>query len=184
MNCKDDVNISSMLETHIHTDAQVARILAEFLHAAQTYDDQEYIFHIDSVVEVLKRFGINEHDSIVAAYLHDSVEDTQASLKLIETHFGEGVMHLVNAVTNERGINRKERNLKTYQKLMKCPHAIVIKLADRIANVEQSLAKNNMRFYKMYFDEYPAFTYALKGVSYERALPLWEHLDNLMKKGL
>jgi (p)ppGpp synthase/HD superfamily hydrolase len=158
-----------------------AKMLAEFLHAKQTYDDQDYIYHIDMVVCVLERFGIYDEDLIIAAYLHDSVEDTSASLKLIEKYFGIEVMRIVNAVTNEQGLNRKERNLKTYQKLMQNKRAIIVKLADRIANVEQALLKGNMRFFKMYADEYPGFKYYLRGVSTEQAKPLWEHLDKLFE---
>lgn len=158
-----------------------ARMLAEFLHAKQTYDDQDYIYHIDSVVEVLRRFSIIDEDILIAAYLHDSVEDTTASLKLIRKYFGEQVMILVNAVTNEQGLNRKERNLKTYQKLMKEPKAIILKLADRIANVEQALSKGNMRFFKMYADEYPVFKYSLEQHSYVVAKPMWKHLDKLFE---
>lgn len=160
-----------------------ARMLAEFLHAAQTYDDQEYIYHIDSVVAILEEFGVADQDAIIAGYLHDTVEDTQATLKLVKKYFGEEVMHTVNAVTNERGINRKERNLKTYQKLMKHKKGIIVKLADRIANVRQSLAKNNMGFFKMYYDEYPSFRSALYDESDLQAKPLWNCLDALMKKG-
>jgi len=158
-----------------------AKMLAEFLHAKQTYDDQDYIYHIDMVVYVLERFGIHDEDAILAAYLHDSVEDTTATLKLIEKYFGKEVMLLVNAVTNEQGLNRKERNIKTYHKLMQHPNAIVVKLADRIANVEQALSKGNMRFFKMYADEYPSFKYYLKAVSPEKAKTLWEHLDKLFE---
>ena len=157
-----------------------AQMVAAFLHAAQKYDDQDYIFHIENVVNVLERFGIIDRDLVIAAYLHDTVEDTQASFKLIEKYFGEEVMHLVNAVTNEQGVNRKERNLKTYQKLSKNPKAILVKLADRIANVEQAIEKKNESFIKMYRKEFPAFKYALYEVSDPRAYKMWEHLEKLL----
>lgn len=138
-----------------------AMMLAEFLHAKQKYDDQDYIFHLIATVNVLNEFGFNEEDDVIAGYLHDSIEDTTATYKLIAKRFGWIVADMVQAVTNEQGKNRKERNLKTYQKLIGNTRALAIKLADRIANVRHGLEKGNMSFFEMYLKEYPTLRHYL-----------------------
>ncbi len=158
-----------------------ARKLANFLHAKQTYGDEDYIYHVDQVVDTLVFWGTTELNIIIAAYLHDVVEDTQATFALIEEYFGTFVRNTVEAVTNESGLNRKERNLKTYLKLKDNEDAILVKLADRIANMEHS-KKMRTRFYQMYADEYPGFRYALYNPEHKRARGMWGHLDKLVQK--
>ena len=162
---------------------QNIRMLAHFLHAKQTYGDEDYVHHIDSVVEVLLQYNIRYLEVLMAAYLHDVVEDTQATFKLIEEYFGTHQMEMVHALTNEPGMNRKERNLKTYLKLKDNRGALLVKLADRIANMEYS-KKQRSRFFQMYADEYPGFRYALYSPDHAEAKALWDRLDELVKKGV
>ena len=154
----------------------LAKTLAECLHSKQSYDDKDYIYHIENAVNVLLRFKIIDENIIITTYLHDTVEDTQMTFSLIKKYFGEEVCEMVNCVTSEIGLNRKERNLKTYQKLATNKKAIIVKLADRIANVEHSLKKQNTKFIQMYKDEYSSFRYYLKSEDNE----MWDHLDKLM----
>lgn len=117
-------------------------------------------------------------EMLQAGYLHDSVEDTQMKLSLVEKHFGERVYKLVYSVTNEVGINRKERNLKTYQKLKGFPDGTALKLADRISNVESCIINNNDKLFDMYKKEYQSFKYYLDDGVSNRAM--WNKLDELL----
>jgi len=158
-----------------------AKMIAEILHCNQKYDNEDYIFHLKNVYMVLIEFGFENEDLLCAAWLHDSVEDTQMKLSLIEKYFGHEVSSLVYAVTNEVGKNRKERNLKTYQKIQNNFRATSLKLADRIANVRQCITKNNTNLYEMYKKEYDIFRYTLKLDIGTTNDSLWKELDKLME---
>jgi hypothetical protein len=54
-----------------------------------------------------------------------------------------------------------------------------LKLADRIANVEHSLASGRTDLFKMYLKEMPDFEHALRAVS-PRVEPMWIHLKKLL----
>jgi (p)ppGpp synthase/HD superfamily hydrolase len=113
-----------------------ARSFAEAAHEGQRYGDAPYITHLVAVRAVLDDFGYGGALG-VAAWLHDSIEDTGATKDEIATRFGEEVAELVWAVTGV-GANRKERNASAYAKIRATPRAAILKLADRIANVEAS----------------------------------------------
>lgn len=161
----------------------IAKMIAECVHCAQNYDEHDYLYHLQKVVDTLVKFGFGDDEELVcAAWLHDSVEDTQLKISVIEKYFGKGVAALVYAVTNEIGQNRKERSQKTYLKLSGNGRATMLKVADRIANVENALEKENLRFFEMYKEEYGVFRYALRpALLTPDANRMWDHLDTLMK---
>lgn len=153
-----------------------ARRFAAERHVGQVYDKERrlpYTDHLDAVVLVLRRFGIAELALLVAGYLHDAVEDTPTTLEEVAARFGDRVAALVGAVTNEPGRNRAERNRATYPKIRAVPGAVLVKLADRIANVEYG-----GRLVKMYADEYPSFRQALFVTG--ECDGMWAHLDRLL----
>ena len=115
-----------------------------------------------------------------AGYLHDTIEDTTRSFKDISERFGEQVAELVYCVTSELGRNRSERNKKTYPKIAANRQAVVLKLADRIANVEYGLATGGKQ--DMYAKEFPDFFAGLKGdeANIQREINMWNHLRRLL----
>jgi (p)ppGpp synthase/HD superfamily hydrolase len=126
---------------------------------------------------VLLRFKFNEEDLQVAAWLHDTVEDTDATITQIEMMFGRNVADIVGRVTNEQGKNRKERHAKTYPKIQASMDATTLKLADRIANVERSVEDASTQL-QMYRKEHEAF----KSLLYKPGIHdgMWRHLDFLI----
>jgi (p)ppGpp synthase/HD superfamily hydrolase len=114
-----------------------SRAFAIAAHGDQTYGDAPYVVHLEAVVSIIRQFGY-EQPYINAGWLHDVVEDTEVELAEIADHFGQEVASMVDAVTG-LGINRPERNARIYAGLEACPKAAVIKLADRIANVEAAV---------------------------------------------
>ena len=81
-------------------------------------------------------------ETICAALLHDTVEDTSASLDEIEAGFGAEIAKLVDGVTKLTGIafeSRDERQAENYRKMMVAMatdvRVILIKLADRLHNM-------------------------------------------------
>lgn len=121
------------------TDDIVARAKAFALahHAGQLYGDVPYEVHLQAVVDVMTGFGFTNPNWLAAAWLHDVIEDTKATKKKVKDEFGDLVASIVWAVTGT-GRNRKERNQSIYDKMLTAPEASVLKVADRIANVERS----------------------------------------------
>jgi guanosine-3',5'-bis(diphosphate) 3'-pyrophosphohydrolase len=121
-----------------------ARVLAIASHRDQRYADEPYVRHLEAVVRVLVSNGadpsIPAHlDVLCAAWLHDTLEDTDLEPTHIEVGFGRNVLEIVQAVTDQPGANRHERHLATYPRIAELEPAVCVKLADRIANLERSM---------------------------------------------
>jgi len=159
----------------------IAREFAEKAHAPQNYDGHPYSKHLDDVYNILLRFGFNEDDDLdllIAAYLHDIIEDTATSYKDLKNMFGLDVAEIVYCMTDELGRNRKEKKDKTYPKIRSNMRSIILKLADRIANVENSKDKIS-NFGSMYSKEFDDFQKQLR--IHAHVPTMWEHLTNLFK---
>ena len=155
-----------------------ARMVAVRAHSNQTYADIfPYEKHVDDVIDVLKRFGYSGK-YIVAGYLHDTWEDNGLSYNKIKKYFGVEVAEIVYCVTDELGRDRPEKKAKTLPKTASNPDAIIVKLADRIANFEQGGKAD------MYDKEYEQFRGALYLNTPAGARPMWDHLDKLMNRNL
>jgi (p)ppGpp synthase/HD superfamily hydrolase len=167
----------------LNDKVEVAKQFAAVIHedAGQRYGDGPYSDHLEAVAKVLLRFDVIDRDLLASAYLHDIVEDCGVSLDVIKELFGEKVATLVSAVTDEAGLNRKERKAKTYPKIKALPEAVMIKLADRIANVEMSLKTSNERMFKMYRKEHDEFTVNLRTIGV--CDQFWKALDTLITDG-
>jgi (p)ppGpp synthase/HD superfamily hydrolase len=152
-----------------------ALFVAKHAHGNQTYDGLfPYIKHIYDVIDVLKRFDIKSNKMLIAAALHDSIEDDGVSYNDIKKHFGIEVAEMVYCVTDEVGRNRKEKKEKTLPKTASNPDAIIIKLADRIANIEHGGKVD------MYAKEYQEFKGALYLNTPSYGKHMWEYLDELI----
>ncbi|MGX1804470.1 HD domain-containing protein [Nocardia sp. NPDC055321] len=147
-------------------------------HGGQLYGGLPYVMHLAAVRGVLRDFGI-AGDVGVAAWLHDVVEDTAVTVDEVRSGFGDGVAELVWAVTGV-GANRQARNADAYAKIGEWPEAVVLKLADRIANVEAGSRGSSL--WEMYRREHPAFKAALSVPSglvgdRETVTRMWARLD-------
>jgi GTP diphosphokinase / guanosine-3',5'-bis(diphosphate) 3'-diphosphatase len=111
-------------------------------HADQRrYSGDEFITHPVGVAQVCAGMRLDT-ETLCAALLHDTVEDTTASLEEIREEFGEEVAQLVDGVTKLTGItfeSRDERQAENYRKMMVAMatdvRVILIKLADRLHNM-------------------------------------------------
>jgi (p)ppGpp synthase/HD superfamily hydrolase len=122
---------------------EAAQALAVASHGEQLYADEPYVRHLEEVVRVLISNGadpsIPAHlEVLCAAWLHDTLEDTELDPARIETEFGSKVLEIVRAVTDQPGANRHERHRATYPRIAELEAAVCVKLADRIANIERS----------------------------------------------
>lgn len=171
---------------------QAAARIAEQAHQNQKYGTMPYRVHLEDVQKVLNRFGYlvtaeafnpAVANLIVSAWLHDVLEDTVLSAEHLEYHVGVEVTDLVKRVTDEPGRNRKEKKLATYPKIKGHYYATVLKLADRIANVEASkkMKKDgNKNLYQMYAKEYADFRMHL--FEEQGPVAMWIYLDSLFKE--
>ena len=102
---------------------------------------EPYIIHPLEVAIILADFNLDT-DTIVAAILHDTVEDTNTTLKIISEKFNEDVAQLVDGVTKISSIKNRSKataQVETLRKMLiatiKDIRVIIIKLADKLHNM-------------------------------------------------
>lgn len=161
------------------TNKERAYLVAEKAHANQTYDIYPYMYHIKQVVDIAEYLCCGE-TIVISCILHDTLEDSDLSYNDIKRGFGEEVAEIVYAVTDELGRNRKERKSRTYPKIKENWKATVVKICDRIANMEHS-KKYNEGLYIMYKNEYQIFHDELSSIGHPSQLinKAWTKLLNL-----
>ena len=154
-------------------------------HAAtnHTYDEHPYAFHLNMVAETAKNF-IGGYDQatqeriLAAAWCHDLIEDARETYNDVKKVVGEDVAELVYALTNEKGRSRAERaNDAYYQGIRETEYATLVKVCDRIANLQHSI-NTQSRLAAIYAKEQPNFRAKLHVEGgYENA---WSHLQALV----
>lgn len=138
------------LEEHVrgyYPDADLDSVreafeLADAAHAAQRrVAGEPYIMHPLAVADIIAGLQM-DLESIMAALLHDVVEDTEYTLEDIRLMFGDDVAFLVDGVTKLGKIDYKtkeEQQLENYRKMFLAMaqdvRVVVIKLADRLHNM-------------------------------------------------
>ena len=161
--------------------ADAAKEFAIAQHGTQKYGEHPYSYHLAQVSQVLAEFGYAGDEAIAAAgWLHDTLEDTPITYEMLVSQFGKETADIVWAVTSEPGENRAERFRKTAPKIQSSKKALIVKLADRIANTEASL-QSHPKLYKMYVKEFALFKELLYNPQDVELLPLWNRLENLNK---
>jgi GTP pyrophosphokinase len=110
---------------------------------------EDFIVHPVGVAKICAGMRLDT-ETLCAALLHDTVEDTSASLEEVSERFGEEIASLVDGVTKLTGItfqSRDEAQAENYRKMMVAMasdvRVILIKLADRLHNMRtlDALAK-------------------------------------------
>jgi GTP diphosphokinase / guanosine-3',5'-bis(diphosphate) 3'-diphosphatase len=143
-------DIFAIVEEHADASAvQVdrERVEAAFVFACEHHADQrrksgeEFIVHPVGVAKICAGMRLDT-ETLCAALLHDTVEDTSASLAEVRDAFGEEIANLVDGVTKLTGIvfqSRDEAQAENYRKMMVAMandvRVILIKLADRLHNM-------------------------------------------------
>jgi GTP pyrophosphokinase len=120
---------------------------AAFVFACEHHADQrrksgeDFIVHPVGVAKICAGMRLDT-ETLVAALLHDTVEDTSATLDEVRAEFGEEVASLVDGVTKLTGItfqSRDEAQAENYRKMVVAMaediRVILIKLADRLHNM-------------------------------------------------
>ncbi len=118
-------------------------------HAGQTRQSGEpYITHPVAVARILATLGLDV-ETLIAAILHDTIEDTALTRADVAEQFGETVAELVDGVTKLeklRFANRQEAAAESFRKMLLAMardlRVILIKLADRLHNMRTLGAKS------------------------------------------
>lgn len=131
----------------VYKPASYARIVKAFEYAEERHKDQyrlsgePYIAHPVEVAAILMDLGMDKN-SIIAALLHDVVEDTGAKESEIKEKFGGTVTSLVHGVTKLSMLNfksKEEAQAENYRRMFLAMsndiRVIIIKLADRLHNM-------------------------------------------------
>jgi len=122
-----------------------AASFAAVKHRGQTRKDADntpYINHPVAVAHLLSDYaGIEDVNVIVAALLHDTVEDTDATVDEIEQEFGSEVRDIVIEVTDDKSLPSGKRKQLQIEHAAGLSHAArLVKLADKICNLQDILA--------------------------------------------
>ena len=101
-----------------------------------------YINHPIEVVQLLWEVGgVRDMDVLLAAVLHDTIEDTDARPEEISAKFGETVLSLVMEVTDDKNLPKQERKrLQIETAPGKSYGAKLIKLADKACNIRNLIS--------------------------------------------
>jgi len=96
-----------------------------------------YINHPIAVADLIVRTGkILDGDTVAAALLHDTVEDTETTFEELEAEFGPVIAELVKEVTDNKKLPKEERKrLQEEHAPALSPRARVVKIADKTSNL-------------------------------------------------
>lgn len=120
-----------------------AMAFAAAQHRGQVRKDpigSPYVFHPTQVMLLLWEVGVTDSVTLAAALLHDTVEDTGASLGELGARFGPEVTAVVAEVSDDRALPKlRRKRLQIEQAAAKSERARLVKLADKIMNVRDML---------------------------------------------
>jgi GTP pyrophosphokinase len=151
-------DLLAVIEEHAHQAALTVdreRVEEAFVFAFEHHADQrrksgeDFIIHPVSVAKICAGMRLDT-ETLCAALLHDTVEDTSASLDEVREAFDDEIAGLVDGVTKLTGLtfqSRDEAQAENYRKMMVAMatdiRVILIKLADRLHNMRtiEALAK-------------------------------------------
>ena len=140
-----------------YTEEEIANVKRAYELAAKVHEGQKrlsgepYIMHPLSVALILARLGMDDA-SIIAAMLHDTVEDTELTNDEIKKEFGDTVAELVDGVTKIGRVplqTKEEQQAENIRKMLiamsRDIRVIIIKLADRLHNMRTLMYKPEQR---------------------------------------
>jgi len=139
-------DLCAMLEDYLEPD-QVQEVYRAYLFGAEAHEGQRrlsgepYIYHPLAVARILAELHL-DHESIIAAILHDVIEDTETAKEQLAELFGEEIAELVDGVSKLTHIEfetKAQAQAENFRKMMLAMvqdiRVILIKLADRLHNM-------------------------------------------------
>ena len=139
-------DLCGYLETYLSRE-QVREVYRAYLFGAEAHEGQNrlsgepYIYHPVAVARILAGMRM-DHQCLMAAILHDVIEDTETAKEQLAREFGAEIAELVDGVSKLTQIkfrSRAEAQAENFRKMMlamtKDIRVIMIKLADRLHNM-------------------------------------------------
>ncbi|MEE9421888.1 MAG: bifunctional GTP diphosphokinase/guanosine-3',5'-bis pyrophosphate 3'-pyrophosphohydrolase [Gammaproteobacteria bacterium] len=139
-------DLCQLLESYLSSE-QVREVYRAYLFGAEAHEGQHrqtgepYIYHPVAVARILAGMHM-DYQSIVAAILHDVIEDTGTPKEQIEAEFGEEITALVDGVSKLTQIkfeSQAEAQAENFRKMLLAMvrdiRVIIVKLADRLHNM-------------------------------------------------
>ena len=124
---------------------ELSKIFVALIYAAQKHSRQKrknkegtpYINHLIDVTYLLVEVGKEtDTDIILAAILHDTIEDTSATYNELAGKFGISVANYVMEVTDDKSLPEEERKQKQVDDAPNLsPKVKILKLCDKISNI-------------------------------------------------
>jgi GTP pyrophosphokinase len=168
--------MAALVRAHrqVHPGADTTQVRKAYVTAKRAHDGQfrmsgePYVTHPMAVAQILADLGMDT-TTLVAALLHDTVEDTDYTLDLLREDFGDEVAHLVDGVTKfDKGHFGAIAEAETIRKMIVAARrdvrVLVIKLADRLHNMRTLDARS------------PASRARIAGSTREVLIPLCDRL--------
>ena len=136
---KETETLNEIRQLLIEMSLDAAIDFAEQMHSGQFRkgDGQPYVVHPKAVYNILKSFRVKDKVLLVAAWLHDTIEDTTATYNIIKKKFNKTIADIVKAVSsNKREIDQVGKEVYLLKKMLQMDNnALTLKLADRLHNV-------------------------------------------------
>jgi len=149
-------------------------------HGNQTYGQYPYLFHLIDVLILCEDYDIHTQ---MLALLHDVLEDTKVTKRMLVDEFGFSMATQCVLISDEEGPNRKIRKELTHKKLKKLNESkddelrvLIVKTADRLANMTRCILDNNRSLLNMYIKEFPEFHNAVYRDGHAEVM--WSQLFN------
>jgi (p)ppGpp synthase/HD superfamily hydrolase len=136
----------------------LATLFAQFAHRKQKrkYTGEPYYVHLEEVAEIVWRHCSTDKNMVIAALLHDTVEDTWVPLWLVRVLFGADVASLVSDLTDaskpEDGNRAVRKAIDRAHSANASARAQTIKMADLLSNT-RSITQHDAKFAKVYMAE-------------------------------
>ncbi len=168
-----------------------ARVYATEAHQRinhrRKYNNEPYHVHLSAVAKLVASVTDDE-EMVAAAWLHDTVEDTQATLEDVEAEFGVQVSELVEELTDVSkpgdGNRVRRKQIDRMHLAQASKRAKTVKLADLIDNCKD-ITRHDPRFAQVYLTEMNSLLDVLQGGNeqlYRRAEKI--HASSVEKLGL
>ncbi|WP_299257571.1 RelA/SpoT family protein [uncultured Kushneria sp.] len=139
-------DLSDRLDGYLTVD-EIAQVRRAFYYAEQAHDGQHrrsgepYVTHPLAVANILANMHM-DYQSLMAAMLHDVIEDTGITKEALSRQFGEEVAELVDGVSKltqitfeDKAVAQAENFQKMVLAMSRDIRVIIVKLADRLHNM-------------------------------------------------
>lgn len=173
-------------------ESDVERILDAVSYAAECHQHQTrknakktpYITHPIGVAESIITIGkVYDADIIIAALLHDTIEDTQATFQDVRSRFGTKVEGYVREVTDDKSLSTaKRKKLQIIHAPEKSKGAAIIKMSDKLYNLNNLLQDAPIEWTRERIDQYFQWAQSVVDNLPESNKPLKEEVHKVIQE--